>query len=302
VYNSDLGARAPIIEATLTTDPAQPVPTQIQAQLTFHGSTGPWRTFGTSGHQAGDTYLLAVAAHFSVNQTDAYAWQLTVRTTFPGGATVDRTASGTAVVVVHTHQLSSVNAHAMGNGWSLSGLDRLVSVSGGKIYVTGSGGGRLFTASGSTFVSPANDFGTLTQLSASEFLYTAKDQGKVYFDSEYMSKRVDRHNQAVTYQYSSNRLSQVLAPDGGIATLIYQPGPVSTARLQALEQPGGRRVTLTYDGSRLIQITDPDGSNRDFSYSGDFGVHDLESDAWQPLRTTYTRLDDNVLQLDRGEG
>ena len=49
-------------------------------------------------------------------------------------------------------------------GWGLDGIDRLVAVGGGILWISGTGDGRFFAGNGSGgFVSPDDDFGTLIQ-------------------------------------------------------------------------------------------------------------------------------------------
>ena len=61
VNDSDTVNVKPIVEATLLSDSGGSVPSQIQVQLTWNnGAPQSWVNFSTSGHSAGDTYLLAV--------------------------------------------------------------------------------------------------------------------------------------------------------------------------------------------------------------------------------------------------
>jgi len=75
VYNSDTASAQPIIEATLASDAGGSVPTGINVQLTFNGVIQTWQDQGgqwhswsnytTTGHSAGDTYLLGGQRHGS---------------------------------------------------------------------------------------------------------------------------------------------------------------------------------------------------------------------------------------------
>src|SRR5262249_32142209 len=135
VYNRNTIQARPVIEATLASDPAGPVPSQIQVQLTWNnGAPQSWVTFGTSGHPAGDTYLLAFQVSNTVAATGLYPWQLDIRAFLPSGGFNERVVSGTAQVVVRDSN------DPFGTGWFLSGLDQLLPVSGGVLWVYGSGG------------------------------------------------------------------------------------------------------------------------------------------------------------------
>jgi YD repeat-containing protein len=136
VYNSDTaiaapgtgsGAPLPIINATFGTDSSLGVPSQIQAQLTWDGgSPQSWVSFATTGHSAGDTYLLAVqvadgasGGPSPVPSSGAYPWQMTVVAHYSGRGDVVRHVSGTALVAVNGA------TDPFGLGWSLAGLDAL---------------------------------------------------------------------------------------------------------------------------------------------------------------------------------
>src|SRR5205085_1785682 len=106
---------------------------------------------------AGDTYLVAAQVASAVSGTGAYPWQLYIRSTFASGQPIDRMVSGTAYVV------DNGGTNPFMYGWSLAGLDSLVSVTGGQLWVYGSGGTRFFSGSGGTYTSPANDMGTLVK-------------------------------------------------------------------------------------------------------------------------------------------
>jgi hypothetical protein len=75
--------------------------------------------------------------------------------TFSNRGSVARVISANALVVANG------SSDPFGYGWGLVGLDQLVAVSGGMMWVTGNGGVRFFSGSGGTYTSPANDFGTL---------------------------------------------------------------------------------------------------------------------------------------------
>jgi RHS repeat-associated protein len=292
VYNSDSVTVKPIIQATFASDAQLAVPTQIQAQLTWNnGTPQSWVTFSTSGHSAGDVYLLDLQVASAVTSTGLYPWKVEVQVT-QSGDTLDRTIADTAVVVVNG------SSDPFGQGWSLAGLDRLVIDSAGVGWAEGGGGSRYFAATGGgTFLSPPNDRGTLVQNGDSTYTYTAKDQVKWYFDSSgNLTRVVDPHGLAVTYSYSSGKLSGVAEPDGGLATFSYSSGQVTVA------EPGGRTVTLTLDGNNnLTGLANPDGSLRTFTY--DSG-HRLTNQQWGPLSATYTYDSGNgeLTGIDQGGG
>ena len=257
VFNSSEVAPRPIIEATLVTNAALGLPTSIQAQLTFNGTLQTAVTFSTSGHSAGDTYTIDTQAASAVTITGAYSWSLTIKT-FYSGETDTNTTSGTAYAVVQS---------ALAAGWSIAGIDQLVPVSGGILYVYGSGGFRFFaTGSGSTYVSPANDFGTLVANVGGSYTYTAENQTHYNFNSSgLLTSVVDPNSVAVTYTYSSGVLSGVQTPDGGATTITFD----AIDDDWEITEPGSRNFFVNLGFSNTVgSITQPDSNSRTFTESG----------------------------------
>ena len=98
------------------------------------------------------------AIRTGITTTDYYAWKIDVTFNMSGGDTITRSLTGKVPVVVNG------SGATYGQGWSVGGLDKLVSVSGGVMWVYGNGGARFFESEGSgVFLGPPSDFGTLTQ-------------------------------------------------------------------------------------------------------------------------------------------
>src|SRR5438309_4019062 len=186
VYNYDRVKPRPIIETTLSSDPGSAVPSTIPVQLTWnHGTPQTAVNFSTTGHSAGDVYLLDAQVASAVASTGAYPWSITITATVSGNP-IARTVSGTAYVVV------SPFLNPLLVGWSIAGVDQLVPVSGAIMWVYGSGGLRVFTGSGPTYVSPPNAFGTPVKNGDNTFTYTSKDHWKWNFNtSGYQTSVVD---------------------------------------------------------------------------------------------------------------
>src|SRR5207237_4461939 len=145
---------------------------------------------------------------------------MSITETFSGSPNKNQTVSGTAYVVANG------TSDPFTIGWSIAGIDNLVSISGGVLWVSGAGGFRVFTGSGSTYTSPANDFGTLVKNGDNTYTYTSKDQWKENFNtSGQETSLVDPHGLAITYTYSSGQLANVSTPDGGLVTLTYTSFP-----------------------------------------------------------------------------
>ena len=292
VYNTDTVNVEPILPVTLTTDSNDPVPSELEAQLTWNnGTPQPWVTFSTTGHSPGNTYLLAVQVASPVATTGLYPYTIEVKS--PDDS-IDATVSGYYTVVANNPATDSFGA-----GWSLDSLATLVPVTGGVLWVSGSGDARLFSGSGGTYTNPPGDFGILVQNADGSWTYTAKDDSKDNFDvNGRLTSVVDKHNLALTYTYdSSGQISTVAAPDGGLTTFNY-----SGTYLSSISEPGGRTVSVSIDGNGdLTGLTDADGSTRAFTYNSN---HQLTSDQWGPLNAafSYDSVNGRLTTIARGLG
>jgi YD repeat-containing protein len=297
VYDSATVNLSPILEASLTSDPAGSVPSEIDVQLTWNnGTPQSWVTFSTTGHSAGDTYLLAVQ-EATVTGTNAYPWSLYVRSKFSSAAPIDRVVSGTAYVV------DNGGNNPFLTGWSIAGVDTLVSVSGGMLWVYGAGGTRFFSGSGGTYISPANDFGTLVKNGNGNYTYTDKNQWVENFNSSGQeTSLVSPDSITITYTYSSGRLNTVQAPDGGVATLSYVQDMHSVYRLSSISEPGNNNEVIGTNGyGELLGLTDPAGNGESFTYGSSGGLSNL---TLSPMNETitYNATTGLVSSLDRGLG
>ncbi len=299
VYNGATITQTLMVQATLPISSSLGVPTSIVATLTVDGTAQSPVTFSTTGHLAGDTYLLALQA--PVSGTGLHTWEIDFQVNLSGGTILYETSSGSAIYV---DQSSSV----FGAGWGLQGLDQLYLVSGGVLWVTGTGDTRLFTGSGGTYTNP-EDFGTLVQTGSGAslgFTYTAPDQTKEYFSVSHGSTQVfdesrivDSDDLTTAFAYdSSDDLTQVVAPDGSTTTLLYSGG--GSPQVTSIIEPGSRTVGLAYSGADMTLLTDEAGNTRAFTYDG--GNH-MTSDQWDPYSTSFSYDALGYLTLvDQGSG
>ncbi|HYV38484.1 MAG TPA: RHS repeat-associated core domain-containing protein, partial [Gemmataceae bacterium] len=271
VYNSATVSVKPLVDAIYSSDSGAGLPTLLEARLNWNsGGYGGWVSFSTSGHSAGDIYDLAVQVSSAVTSTSYYPYSIQVRATYVS-ETVTRTATGNVAVVAQGSD------DAFGQGWSLAGLDYLVSTGSGVVWVSGaSGTARFFSGPTSgTYASPANDFGTLT-VSGGIYTYTAEGHMQWTFGSDgLLTKIVDTHGLTRTFTYDTGRIYTIEDPDGSTATFGYD---VSN-KLSEIDAPGARTVAATVSGGDLTALVNPDGGERDFGYSS----HKLTSDDFAPL-------------------
>src|SRR5262249_19723933 len=162
-------------------------------------------TFATTGHVAGDAYLLGA----QLSQPATFPGQVTrtahVHIQFATGLAVDAEVSARGPEVVRDLR-SGPQADWLGAGWGIAGVDCLLFNCDGVPWVTGSGASRFFTANADgTYTSPPEDFGHLVQLPDFSFVYTAKDQTHLLFDQNGLLRRnVDRHSLALVYDYDAD--------------------------------------------------------------------------------------------------
>jgi virginiamycin B lyase len=281
VYNSNTAYALPILQTTLNSDANGAVPSQLQVSWTWNNTNQSGVNFGTTGHSAGDTYLMdvQVGSSSAVTSTGTYPWTYQV-TAVISGFNVVRTMTGQSQIVVNG------SSDPYGPGWSIAGVDQLVvDSSGGLIWVTGTGGSRYFQASGSTYISPPNDLGSMVKNGNGSYTYTAQDQTQWDFNSSgLLTEILDPHGLMTTFTYSSGLLATEVQPDGGTTTFGYSSG-----LLRTITEPGNRVVTMTHDASNnLTQITLPDGTQRNFTYDSN---HRLLTDQVGSFATTTYSYD-----------
>ncbi len=251
VYTTAAFDVKPIISGIVSSSGAAGVPDEIQVRLTWDGTAGSWITLTTGGRSAGDDYAVALQVPNAVTTTGYYAYQLEVVAIFSEGAAT-RSISGYYPVVIP--------ANDNGRGWTVAGVDKIVPVTGGVLYVSGSGGARFFGDAGSgTYTSPAVDRGTLVKNGDNTYTYTSIDQNEWSFATDgKLSNIVDTHSLRTTFTYNgSDQIENITRPSGFVTTFTYNAG-----YLQTVIQPGGARFTLTQSSGDLTNVALPDGSLR----------------------------------------
>ena len=283
VYNSNTADVRPIEQATMPSNPAFSVPASISASLVWNGGTPQATvTYGTTGHSAGDTYLVDQQASSQVTASADYLWAINLKASYPGQtpSAAYRTVGGSAFVV------SNPGTDTGYYGWALGSFGQLVGTGGGLMWIYGSGGARFYQQlTSTTFQSPANDFGTLVKNTDGSYTYTSINQLAYNFNSSgYLIDLVDPNGLRLTYTYNgSHEVTSVAGPDGGVTTFQYD----TSNRLTTIMQAGGGVVVLTPTGSNLTGATYANNSQRTFAYDGS-GLHHLVYDQLGSDITTVT--------------
>src|SRR5262249_27895498 len=212
----------------------------------------------------GDALTVGAQVASAVTTTGRYPWSLRLQ---GSGGAFDITVSGTAFVVAQ-------DASALGAGWTLSNVNKLVNIAAdangpaGQLWVYGTGGYRFFTGTSGTLTSPAEDNGTLVKNGGGDFTYTAIDGSKINFNSSgYETSAVSADGkELITFTYDgSNRVSTETSIDGGVATFTYANN--GNTLLSKIAAPGARTYTFTTSGTDLTQIQDPDSNTHTFAYT-----------------------------------
>ena len=114
VYNSDTILLRPVVAARFYSDPAVPLPTNFQVQLTWNGAQQTSVTYPVpSGSNPGDIILLSVQAPAGATPTTgAYPYTLDV---LLGGSITHVHVTGTYFAVAN-------DASPYGAGWQIDGL------------------------------------------------------------------------------------------------------------------------------------------------------------------------------------
>ncbi len=262
VYDSLTAQPEPIITVE-NTIPAT-VPSQVSAQLTFNGGTALTKYYyntstSTSALNTGDVQQINLQATNATSlSTGRYTYSAQVVDIGSGVATL--TYSGGT-------NLLNYSSNAFGAGWTLEGLERIYSESGGVILDLGDDGRSLwFSGGGSgggTYTDPAGEFSTLVKNSGGTYTDTLTDGTQITFNSGgYETSTIDLNGNHTTYSYSGGNLTSIEDYLGNDTTFTYSGG-----YLQSIEDPASRSVTFTHSGGNLTEVELSDASTWNYSYA-----------------------------------
>ncbi len=284
-YDSLAANPMPIIVAEHQLDPTKSEPSQVEARLTFNGTPGTAYYYDTSALRPGDIQQIALQVDASTLNTGRYSYTVNIYD-LRNGVPTTFTYNDTATVI---NESTDPTFSALGDGWTISGLSKIISASGGVILDEGNGTSLWFTGSfgsgGGTFTSPAGDFSTLVENSGGSYTRTLTDGSKQNFGSGgYETTSVDRNGLVTSYSYDgSHRLTKVTDPFNETTSLTYSGG-----YLQSIEDPAGRFATFTHSGGALASVTYPDSNTWNYGYdSGGRMTKVTEpSSVGEPTKTT----------------
>ena len=257
-YDSVTANPQPILDLHHTLDPAQATPSQVTAQLTFNGSAGSTVYTNTSQLIPGDVQQIALQANASGLASGRYGYSVT--TGDVRSSTTTATATGSTDVINNT-------ASALGSGWTVAGLEKIIPASGGVVLDLGEGGKSLWfaTGSGSTYVDPAGEFSTLVANSGGTTTRTLPNGLTIQFNSAGQEiSALDPNGIGDNYTYNANNSINTIKDNyGNTTTFAYTAG-----LLASITDPASRVASFTHNGTNLSGVTLPDNSSWTYGYSG----------------------------------
>ena len=259
-YDSLAANAMPIVvaEHALTSTPAK-----VSAQLTFNGTVGSTYYYNTSSLRPGDIMQIGQQANATALDTGSYPYTMTIVDS-PGSSPTTFTYTGNATV---ENAAKDSTFSALGAGWTVSGLNKIIPATGGVILDVGGGSVLWFSGSfgsgGGTYTSPAGDFSTLVLNSNGTYTRTLTDGTVQTFNSSgFETVSVDRNGLRTTFAYSSNRLSSITDPFNEIVTFAYN----GSNQLQSIKDAANRLTTFTMSGGDLTAVEYPDSNTWDYGY------------------------------------
>jgi YD repeat-containing protein len=233
-------------------DPSQPVPSTITAKLTIQGLVNATVYYNTASLNPGDTLQLVLQNTGSSFSGARFSFQIDVTANYATPVTSTFTGK-------FTYSTGNLRNNPLGTGWSLAGLERIRTATGGVVLDLGAGRSLWFaTAGGNNYVTPAGDFSTLVHNANGSFVRTLPDGTTLNFNGfGYETSAVDRNGNTIAYSYdANNNLTAITDPYGGVSQLAYN----SQGYVSSITDPAGRVTQLGYDtaGTHLTSITDPD--------------------------------------------
>ena len=287
-YDSLAANAMPIVVSEHALSPSLSTPSQVSAQLTFDGTAGSTYYFSTSALRPGDIMQIGLQANATTLDTGSYPYTMTIAEIRSSNTTFTYTGNATVENAAEDPTFS-----ALGAGWTVNGLEKIISATGGVIVDDGSGTVEWFSGSpgvgGGTYTSPAGDFSTLTLNSNGTYTQTLTDGTVFNFNSSGLeTTSADRNGLTTTFAYSSSRLTTITDPFSKITTFTYN----GSNQLQSIEDPALRFTTFTLSSGDLTAVEYPDTSTWDYSYSSGRMTSVTEpSSAGEPTKITTITYD-----------
>ena len=241
-YNSLTADPRPIVEIPNALSSSLATPTKTSGQITVKNTggttvyTGSTWYYNTSQFMPGDIQQIALQANMTGQSTGRYNYTATV---------VDYRSTNTTMTITGTETVLNQSSSAFGDGWTLEGLERITSASGGVILDLGSGGRTLwftgsFGSGGGTYTNPPGEFSTLVENSGGGYTRTLTDGTQINFDSSGdETSVVDTNGLRTTLAWSGSTLNTITDPYHNTTSFTYSGG-----YLQSIKDPANRHHHL----------------------------------------------------------
>jgi RHS repeat-associated protein len=300
-YSSVAADNQPIFLVQYTLPEGEPVPATLTATLTLDGTTGSPVYYDTSLANPGDVLQFSLQGDATALATGRYDYEIDV---------ADPTAVGSdpyAATFADKVDLINSAGSPFGAGWTLSGLERIWSISGGfgvgGALVESPGGTSVFHKGGLTLhmLGASGDFSSFTHNGNGTYTQTLPDGTVIQFDSSgYQTSVTDRNGNTTTYAYDvSNRISTITDSHGLVTTFAYDdPG---TGLLLSITDPAGAETDFDYTSGTLTTITDADGAVWNYGYDGSARLTDV-TDPNSNVTTINYGAGDRVESVDVADG
>jgi RHS repeat-associated protein len=261
VYSSARARPNAFLYVDVTDNSSQPADT-MSIGILWHGAFQTRPDGQTTTHYRTQAGTNRLGAFYGANGTPTRSMDMlaVIRRFWTGGSAEDTVPLRVLVI--------NENASVYGAGWTVAGVERVVTGNGGDpgiIVVHGDGSGTFYPAP-SVCNAPAQpcvyghspgDFSTLVWDGAQGlYLRTSRDGVVSAFNAQGQLVSVhDRQNNYNVYAYANGRLSTITDPAGKVTTFAYD----AAGKLASITDPAGRVSTFVVNAAGdLVSITGPD--------------------------------------------
>jgi YD repeat-containing protein len=284
-YDSLAANAQPIVLAEHPLDPTKATPTKLTAQLTFNHINYTTWYYDPSTLRPGDIMQIGLQANAATLSTGRYADTVQI-IDYHSGTPTTFTYNSTATLV---NEAQDPTFSPLGAGWTVRGLEKIVSASGGVTLDVGNATGLWFTGSSGTLTSPPGDFSTLVKNGDGTYTRTLTDGTVEQFNSSGLeTASIDRNGLHTTFAYSGNLLSTITDPFNKLTTFTNSGGS-----LLSIKDPANHFTTFTVSGGDLTAVKYPDNNTWNYGYdsSGQMTSVTEPSSAGEPTKIVTIMYD-----------
>jgi RHS repeat-associated protein len=276
VYSSQAAHPRPVVRANVMLPAGAAVPSSVTATLKVNNLAVATATWPGSNFPAGTPKRVALGFDaLSGYATGVYPYSVEVSATYAGGA-VQTTA------VLDTMAIVNRAASPFGAGWWLNGLEQVVPVAPGVLWIGGDGSTRLYRSTGGAglwLADESNATDSLLLVNGTYYSRRLRGGGEVRFSTAgYQTATVNRLGMVTTFTWDSGRnlLANVSLPSGNGFTPPYGGWTFSygsAALMDSVSAEGvtagtRRTVRVAHTGTDLTRFTEPDNLALGLAYTG----------------------------------